>query len=81
MAKKLYTGHPDLGLQFFETEPFVCTMFNVQCFRIRSVSYRVVRQPNGFAGKEPRREISVHRSEHQENVKGTPNKFLSDRLC
>ena len=36
---------------FLETERFVRTYRNIQCFRIRSVSHLVVYQHDYFAGK------------------------------
>ena len=70
MAKKIYTGHPFISSQFFDC----CTTLNVQCFRIRSVSYRALSELNRFAGKEDRdepcSEINIKRT-----LKSTPHKF------
>ena len=50
---KIVHGSPLSQFTIFqETERFARTHLNVQCFSIRSVSYRVVSYLNGFAGKE-----------------------------
>jgi len=43
---KNYTGHPCLSLQFFKKRNVYNTCWNVQCFRIRSVSQHMVSRSN-----------------------------------